>query len=112
MKKVEEDSIIYYIGTSAKDNWDLYDKMSEDSWFFHIDNEPGSHVYIDIDTKNSEEFFPERAHIIRAAQLVKIQSKCYRNKVPIIYIQKKFIKKDTKSVGTVILLREPKVVVV
>jgi len=102
VKIIEELDTTYYIGRNAKDNTELFDQMDSEFYWFHPNNEPGCHVYI-------AKLDPEKHEIIRAAQLSKEYSKKYDSKSGICYIQKKFLKKD-KTPGTVILLKEPKII--
>ena len=102
MKLIEEEDVKYYIGRNAKDNTDLFNIMPENSLWFHLEGEPGCHVYI------VTEIPIEKEHIVQAAQYTKIYSKVHK-KSSICYLEKKYLKKG-KALGEVILKKEPKII--
>lgn len=102
MKTIIDNDTIYYIGRNAQDNWDLFDKMNDEFYWFHLNDFSGCHVYIESDN-------PSMSQITRALELTKEYSKIpYCQKVSICYTQKKFLKKG-RDIGSVIINTIPKI---
>lgn len=104
MKEIIENDCVYFIGRNAKDNDLLFNKMSDDDLWFHLDDRPSCHVYI---KKNDSEDFTKES-ISRAVQLTREYSKCFDSKVKICYLEKKYLKK-TKVPGTLELSKKPNI---
>ena len=51
MKEINYLDVIYIIGISAKDNWDIIDN-SDDWLWFHLDDLPSPHVVINTTLKD------------------------------------------------------------
>ena len=98
--KIRE-NILFKIGTSAQENWDLIDESSEDDLWFHVNNLPSCHVVASL--PNPEKYNRnELAYIAKqGAVLCKQHSKyASQQKLAIIYSKIKDIKK-TDIVGSV-----------
>lgn len=104
MKKFINNDILFYLGTSAVENHQLIDEADENDWWFHLNDYPSGHCIVKVEKL-------DREMIIYASQIVKEYSKLKNNKkVEVIYTQIKNIRK-TKTLGEVILLLEPKKVI-
>lgn len=71
----------FYIGQNIKENDELYYKMKDDSFWFHLDDETSSHVYCVCKIKIT------RNVINKASMLVRKYSK--NQKCKVIYTDKK-----------------------
>ncbi len=101
--KIGTQTFDIYVGTNAKENWDLIDKSDPDDLWFHVDDLPSSHVFVrEILSETSSEIpdYPNQI-ISLAGDYCKSQSK-YKNmtKLKIIYAPISKIKKG-KEVGSV-----------
>lgn len=105
------DGFSVYIGKNNKQNDYLYSKLSssEDLWF-HTLNTPGSHII--VKSQNSKQKIND-ATILKIAELAKLYSSAKNStKVPVVYTQRKYIKRpnNTKS-GFVVYRNETEIVV-
>jgi predicted ribosome quality control (RQC) complex YloA/Tae2 family protein len=111
VEKREIDNLIIYIGKNNKQNDYLYSKISspEDLWF-HVLNTPSAHII--AKKENSNDKIADTT-ILKIAQLAKEFSTAKNStKVPVVYTQRKYIKRpqNTKS-GFVVYKNEKEIVV-
>lgn len=99
---------IIYIGSNARDNWNLIDNSYPDDLWFHLDNMPSAHIVITQQTNQIEDIYYSNQIISIAADYCKSSSKNSKNlhKAKIVYTKIKNLKKG-KEIGSVII-SEPK----
>lgn len=44
--------IMYWVGTNAKDNWDIIDKSHQNDIWFHLSDQPSAHVILKVGQLN------------------------------------------------------------
>jgi predicted ribosome quality control (RQC) complex YloA/Tae2 family protein len=94
-----------YVGTNAKENWDLIDKSEPDDLWFHLEDFPSSHVIVreklsKISTETPN--YPNQI-ISLAGDYCKTQSKYkQRDRLKIIYTLVSNIRKG-RDIGSVIV---------
>jgi predicted ribosome quality control (RQC) complex YloA/Tae2 family protein len=94
-----------YVGTNAKENWDLIDKSEPDDLWFHLEDFPSSHVFVREKLSKISTQIPDYPNqiISIAADYCKSQSKYkQRDKLKIIYTLVSNIRKD-RDIGSVIV---------
>ena len=111
IEKREIDGFIVYIGKNHKQNDYLYSKISSpnDLWF-HALNTPGSHIIAKNQNRADE---IQSSTLLKIAKLAKeFSSAKNSSKVPVVYTQRKYIKRpqNTKS-GFVVYKNETEIVV-
>jgi predicted ribosome quality control (RQC) complex YloA/Tae2 family protein len=95
-----EKTVKYTIGENAQENWNLIDKSENHFIWFHIANNPSSHVVIKIEKKDIINI--NKSTLLHCASRCKMHSKLKNNKnVNVIYTQIINIKKGI-DVGSVI----------
>ncbi len=104
MKMIEYNEINFYIGQSAKDNWDMLDKaknINQDYIWFHLDSFPSPYVIMYATTTELQTNI--NSYLYFGANLCKENSK-YKNlrDLKILYIPVKKLTKGDK-VGEVII---------
>ena len=96
-----KDTVTFYIGKNAKDNFDVIDMGSEDDIWFHANNESSSHVVAiipdEIDKKELKSIVKIGAQLCKqnTSKLTSLKN------VEIIYTQLKHVKK-TSVIGCVL----------
>lgn len=89
-----------YVGTNAKENWDLIDKSEPDDLWFHLEDFPSSHVFVREKLSKISTQIPNYPNqiISIAGDYCKSQSKYNdRTKLKIIYTQISNITKGKTS---------------
>ena len=104
MKIIEHNDIDFYLGQSAKDNWDMLDKaksINQDYIWFHLDSFPSP--YVIMYATNTELLTNINSYLYFGANLCKEHSK-YKNlrDLKILYIPIKKLTKGDK-VGEVLI---------
>jgi predicted ribosome quality control (RQC) complex YloA/Tae2 family protein len=97
MKEIFTDDVTYYVGKNIKENDKLYNEMPENSIWFHLDNEPSSHVYA---ISHSE---IKKKDLKKGAMLVRENSK---GQGRVVYVERKNIK--LIGPGLIDILKEAK----
>ncbi len=103
--KIGTQTFDIYVGTNAKENWDLIDKSDPDDLWFHVDDLPSSHVFVRERLLRTSSEIPDYPNqiISLAGDYCKSQSKFKdRTKLKIIYTQVSNIKKG-RDIGSVIV---------
>jgi predicted ribosome quality control (RQC) complex YloA/Tae2 family protein len=96
---------IFRLGKNATENWQLIDDADLEDWWFHVDGLPSGHCIVETKILTDE-------MIQYGSKLVIENCKAkLLNKVTIIYIQVKSLKK-TKTVGEVMLLDNPNKIII
>jgi predicted ribosome quality control (RQC) complex YloA/Tae2 family protein len=112
--------VTFFIGQNAKENDELFRAADPEDIWFHYDNRPSAHVYMQIDnefnsltknslTKNSPNSLSKKEllkMIKVGALLVRKNSKKTSGLVEICYLKRKFLRKGNKP-GEVILTKDP-----
>lgn len=102
---LEEKNVNIWIGESAKDNWDILDKSSQNDIWMHLDNFTSPYVII----KDPD---PHKSILNYAAGLCKSHSKHSNlNKVKVIYTLVKNVRKGEKEGSVTIKGKVNKIVV-
>jgi predicted ribosome quality control (RQC) complex YloA/Tae2 family protein len=103
-----EQELSISIGENAQDNWDIIDKSKQNDLWFHVENQPSSHVILSLPDSKSK---CTGQTIIHCAKLCKQHSK-FKNipKIGIIYTEIKSISKGDK-VGQVNTKKVSRIVV-
>ncbi len=113
-EKIGDQIFDIFVGTNAKENWELIDGSDPFDLWFHVEDLPSGHVVIreqlkgkSITNTNTEPEYPNQIISI-GANACKSQSK-YKNNtnVKIVYTQISNLKKG-KDVGSVFVLGKPK----
>ena len=101
--KIESQTFDIYVGTNAKENWELINNSDPFDLWLHVDEQPSGHVIIkEKITNNTESNYPNQIISI-AANYCKNQSKSKNNKkLKIVYTEVLNIKKG-KEFGSVIV---------
>lgn len=95
------------VGQNAKENWDLIDNSEPFDLWFHLDNNPSSHVIISQDLSSDSEIFYPNQIILLASHYCKSYSKQKNStvKVKIVYTHIQNITKG-KNLGSVFISEE------
>ncbi len=94
-----------HYGRNAAENWELYDSAEADDLWFHLDDCPSAHVYLQVSKED-----PSEAALQYAARLVlqrtpKVnQGNPKIKKVNVIYCSRSNLKKG-KSAGEILILQ-------
>ncbi len=102
--KATETSYTLYYGRNASENWELYDSAEADDLWFHLDDFPSAHVYLQVSKDD-----PSEAALQYAARLVlqrtpKVNQETPKiKKVNVIYCPRSNLKKG-KSAGEILIL--------
>lgn len=101
MKEIEIDGLKAKLGRSDKENWELLDNAKSHHWWFHLDEAPSGHLFLEVD--NSECKLNARQIYLSALQC-RIHSKFKKHPTPVsvIYTQVSNITKGN-TVGQVIV---------
>ena len=116
MKNANFKNIIYYIGKTAQENWDLLDtntKINNDYIWFHLNSFPSCYVIMCSTIKDLESLYSSnevQEFLNYGANLCKENSKySYLNDLKILYSPLKKLKK-TEKVGEVIVSGKRKII--
>ena len=91
---------IFYVGCNRQDNWDLIDGARAWDLWFHLENEPSSHVVLEMEEGSRFGTIP-RTVIKHGADLCKQHSSsCSKSKCPVIYTTVDKLVKG-RSIGSV-----------
>ncbi len=97
------------IGENAQDNWDVIDKADQFDIWFHIKDQPSSHVLLKLPSSKTK---CSSRLLFQCAQLCKNNSKCKNiSSVTVIYTERKNINKQTNKIGAVIAKKTNKIIV-
>lgn len=110
IKEIKINNYTVYIGQNKKQNDYIVSKLSSaNDYWFHIKDSSGSHVLL----KNKNNKTPDKKTIYECCKLAKEYSECKHNKKsPVIYTQRKYIKKPPKAnLGYVIYKNETEIIV-
>ncbi len=102
------------VGKSSKENWNLIDESKSCDIWLHLKDVPSSHVIISMNKKYKKNNSMMNNCIEYASRLCCIQSSNKikdKNKVAIIYIKRKYVKKGNVE-GEAILLKTPNEIIV
>jgi len=115
MKEIIDDGIVYWVGQSASDNWDILEKAKRSDggslWlWFHLDNLSSAYVIVCASRSELKAKGTLKQVIHRAANLCKENGK-YSDipKVGVIYTELKNVKKGSK-VGQVITSKTERII--
>lgn len=100
MKVLEMGNETYFIGENAQDNHEMFDKMSGEMTWFHLDNSSSTHVYVKVPKERNS----RKMVIKQAAYYVRFYSKNYGK---VCYTKKSNLQKGEKP-GEVVILDEEK----
>lgn len=95
--EIEEDIFIIYIGTSAKENWDILSVASQNDIWFHLGGSfPSPHVILHLPENMKTKKIPKKL-IYKCGLLCKMHSK-YKNIniLDVIYTEVKNVTKANK----------------
>ena len=117
MKEFEFNSVKFYVGQSAKENWELLDKANQTNIWFHLDSFKSPYVImccsIDIleELQNTSENIPSVDHFLYyGANLCKEYSKYkYLKDIKVMYTDIKNVSKGTK-LGEAIIKGKRKII--
>jgi predicted ribosome quality control (RQC) complex YloA/Tae2 family protein len=92
-------SIQYFIGENANDNWSIIDDANPDDIWFHISDRPSCHVIANIQIKLTKK---EMKYVIKQGALLCKQNSKYKSErnLTIVYTKIQNVKK-TNIVGSV-----------
>lgn len=104
MKEVEFNNIKFYIGQSAKENWDLLDKTINKSYiWFHLNSFPSPYVIMYTSLEDLEKIDISNSYLYYGANLCKENSKYkFLKNLKIIYTPVKNLSK-TSIIGEVLI---------
>jgi predicted ribosome quality control (RQC) complex YloA/Tae2 family protein len=105
--------LIYWIGESAQDNWDIIDLASQNDIWFHLADHPSAHVILRMEPDLDRKAISKQTLIHCAAQC-KLHSKfsniSSKQKMRAIYTEVKNVSKGdkpgavyTKKVGSILI---------
>jgi predicted ribosome quality control (RQC) complex YloA/Tae2 family protein len=103
--------IVFTIGGSAQENFDIIDSSQPDDIWFHIDNLPSEHIVATLPVDNNFDKKQLKKIITQGAVLCKQYSKYANQKnVSIIYTRVKDITKTAK-IGCVLTLNSKIIII-
>lgn len=95
------EELIYFVGESAQDNWDLIDASDPNDYWFHLKDHPSSHIVLKTHRIKNYEKNISKQSILHCAAECKKRSKLKDLKnISIIYTQIKNVTKADK-IGSV-----------
>lgn len=114
MKTFRNNNCTFFVGRSARENWDLLERAEPDDMWVHLADCPSSYVIIALEFCKDQMNEITPSDILYACALCKkysVKREYLHNQTKVHYTQVKNVNKG-KSVGEAVLLTAPPVVTI